>query len=320
MSRILFGLAFITVSILVTHTSIAQESGASISSPGSTGEVAIVTQPQHFHPVDSATAVGKRWAPLTFSVKPGTPAGESPQPGGRFAIMGADYPRENEDGSSNEVMYIGWNPLGALRPDMPGFWRNFEFNYQIGKRKYFETNLDVRDASSLGQRRIQSTKINRGNGRGQSWSVSVESFEVCDPDHDAGSGQGVLFSVSEMRTRVERGMEVGLRILNDIDTSSVGARATVALGMGHFHRWHLRESQLSINVEPDTRLRGRGGMTSTLALHNESESEATLTWNRRMFWEGRRISVLQPGEVCLVTITQIGQMYLYASAVSVSSQ
>ncbi len=122
------------------------------------------------------------------------------------------------------------------------------------------------------------------------------------------------------RTRVERGMEAEMRILNDIDAVSVSARATVALGMGHCHRWHLREPRLSSNVEPDTRLRGLGGMTSILALHNESDTEVKLAWDRRMLWTGDKVTLLKPGEVCLVTITQIGQLYLYASAVSVSYQ
>lgn len=320
MHRLICGFCFPVLVLFVSYTADAQDAGASPSSSGFDGDVCIVTQPQHFHPEDSSTAVGRRWAPLSFSVRPDEPGWDSPPPEGRFAIMGADYPKENKDGTGNEVMYLGWNPLGALRPDTPGFWRNYEYHYQIGKKKYFETNLDVRDASSFGQHRIQSTKIHRSSGRGQSWSVSVESFEVCDPDHDAGTGKGVLFSVSEMRTRVERSMEVGSRILNDIDTAAVTTRATLALALGHYYRWHLSKPELKVFVEADNNRRGSGGTTTTLALHNDSGADATISWNREMFWKGNKLAVLKAGEVCLVTITQIGQMYLYASASTVSSQ
>ncbi len=146
---------------------------------------------QVFHPSDTTEGY-HGFTPLRLFPLPPGRSWEGAADAGRgvFALHSYAVPHWGPTRDrANEAVTLGWNPMGALAPDQPGFWWQYEWGYGQKSGPLFELNLDVRDSASLGNkpglRRI-SYKIERRSGKGVSADFSFDNVTFVRGIHSAG--------------------------------------------------------------------------------------------------------------------------------------
>lgn len=285
---------------------------------GSSASIHAQDTPLLFAPADSTEAL-RGFTPLRLFALPPNFAWPGAGSSGRglFAIHAWAVPRTGPTADrANEAVLIGWNPMGRLQPDQPGYWWQYEWSYNQTGTPLFELNLDVRDSAQLGDRpglRRISYKINRKSGIGISADFAFQNVSFVEGNTSAGDKLPENFL--QINTRSNR-MQVNLRgdfrkLIQQAVLSSSTADATMFLPLERANNFHVRLIPIYGAVSDSTAIVLNGmeaGARYTIKIRNEREYRVRLTWQstlgRRLYWDTQRSvpSVLDSRATLLVDI------------------
>ena len=258
--------------------------------------------PLLFAPADSTAAL-RGFTPLRlFALPPGVAwpgAGVSGR--GQFAMHAWAVPKTGPtEDRANEAVLIGWNPMGRLQPEQPGYWWQYEWSYNQTGTPLFELNLDVRDSALLGNRpglRRISYKINRKSGVGISADFAFQNVSFVEGNTSAGDK--LPENYLQINTRSNR-MRANLRaefqkLVQQAVLASSTTDAQMFLPLERANNFHVRLIPLFGAVSDSTAIILNGmeaGARYTVKIRNERDNAVRLTWQptlgRRLYWDTQR--------------------------------
>jgi hypothetical protein len=274
--------------------------------------------PLEFHPKDT-TAGYHGYTPLRLLPLPKGKAWTGAADDGRgiFALHSYAVPYWGPTRDrANEAVLIGWNPMGRLQPEQPGFWWQYEWGYGQKSGPLFELNLDVRDSATLGQkpglRRI-SYKMERETGKGISADFAFNNVSFVRGSHSAGDklrGNYLQISPRSNRMRANLNAEFGGLVQYSVSAhSSADARLFLPLERGTMFSGRLIPLYGAISDSTSIMLNDmQPGVHYTLKIRNEREYTVRLDWNptsgRTLFWDTMHASpdAIDSGETLVVRI------------------
>ncbi|MFZ1729426.1 MAG: hypothetical protein WAV84_04785 [Bacteroidota bacterium] len=258
--------------------------------------------PLNFYPPDTTGAL-HGYTPLRlFALPPSITwpgAGESGR--GIFAIHSWAVPKTGPtEDRANEAVLIGWNPMGRLQPDQPGYWWQYEWSYNQTGTSLFELNLDVRDSVLLGERpglRRISYKINRRTGVGISADFAFQNVSFVEGGTSAGDKLPENYLL--INTRSDR-MTVDLRaqfhkVVQQAVLSSTSADDKLFLTCERGNIFYARLIPLFGATADSTEVTlnaMESGSRYMIKIRNERDHPVRLTWKathgRRLYWDVQR--------------------------------
>jgi hypothetical protein len=198
---------------------------------------------------------------------------------------------------ANEAVTIGWNPMGRLQPDQPGFWWQYEWGYGQKHRALFELNLDVRDSASLGSkpgmRRI-SYKMDRKSGRGVSADFAFDNNTFVSGSRSAGDKLHENFlQIAPRANRMRTALNVEFSKLvryTVFSHSSADTRLFLPMERGVMFSSRLIPLFGAVSDSTDIQMNDmQPGVQYTIKIRNERETGVTLSWTptagRRLYWD-----------------------------------
>lgn len=275
-------------------------------------------KPLLFAPSDTASALGGytplRLFPLPPKIAwPG--AGKSGR--GAFGIHAWAVPKTGPtEDRANEAVLIGWNPMGRLQPDQPGYWWQYEWSYNQTGTPLFELNLDVRDSAMLGDRpglRRISYKINRKTGVGISADFAFQNVSFVEGNVSAGDKLPENYlQINTRSDRLRANLRAEFRKLVQqavLPVSTADNRIFLPLERNNIFSVRLIPLFGAVSDSTDVILNGMEiGARYTLKIRNEREYAVRLTWQptlgRRLYWDAQRPlpATLERGTTLIVDI------------------
>ncbi len=259
-------------------------------------------KPLLFAPSDSTDAL-HGYTPLRLFPLPPKLAWPGAGMSGRgvFAIHAWAVPKTGPtQDRANEAVLIGWNPMGRLLPEQPGFWWQYEWSYGQTGTALFELNLDVRDSAMLGERpglRRISYKINRKSGAGISADFAFQNVSFVEGGTSAGDKLPENYlQINTRSNRLRANLRADFRKLVQqavFTASSADSRLFLACERGNIYNARLIPLYGAISDSTEVTLNAMEmGARYTLKIRNEREYAVRLTWKathgRRLYWDAQR--------------------------------
>ena len=228
---------------------------------------------------------------------------------------------------ANEAVLLGWNPMGRLQPEQPGFWWQYEWGYGQKSGPLFELTLDVRDSSTLGGksglRRI-SYKMERESGEGVSADFAFDNISFVRGSQSAGDrlrGNYLQVSPRANRMRVALNMEVkNLLTYSVLSHSTADATLYLPLERGNQFRARLIPLYGAISDSTHVILNSmEPGAHFTIHIRNERGYAVALSWEakqaRKLYWDLSRPAPdrIDAGETLIVRIIMDGELHAFGS-------
>ena len=228
---------------------------------------------------------------------------------------------------ANEAVLIGWNPMGRLQADQPGYWWQYEWGYGQKSGPLFELNLDVRDSASLGQkpglRRI-SYKMERESGKGISADFAFNNVTFVRGSQSAGDklrGHYLQISPRSNRMRANLNTEFNGLVQYTVSAfSSADTRLFLPLERGIMFSCRLIPLYGAISDSTNIMLNDmRPGVQYTIKIRNEREHAVDLTWEatsgRTLYWDTMRPAPdsIDQGETLVVRIIMDEGLHAFGS-------
>lgn len=274
--------------------------------------------PLLFHPDDTTEAYAGYTALRLFPLPRGQAApGAADKARGVFGLHAYAVPfRGPTEDRANEAVTIGWNPMGMLQPDQPGFWWQYEWGYGVARVPLFELNLDVRDSTSIGdeayKRRI-SYKIERKTGRGVSADYSFDNTTFVSGARSAGDkllNRYVQIAPGSDRFRVNLRADFRKLVQHAvISHSTADARLFLPLERGTMFSARLIPLYGAISDSTQIQLNDmQAGVQFVIKIRNEREYPVRLDWKpltgRQLYWDTGRPAPdsIDAGETLVVRI------------------
>lgn len=258
--------------------------------------------PLVFHPSDTTEAL-QGYTPLRLFPLPRDVAWRGAGMSGRglFAIHAWAVPGTGPTTDrANEAVLIGWNPMGRLQPDQPGYWWQYEWSYNQTGTPLFELNLDVRDSVKLGARpglRRISYKINRRTGAGISADFAFQNVSFVEGSTSAGDKLPENYLLINTRSnRLKANLRADFqKIVQQAVLSHSTADSKLFLPCERGNIFHSRLIPLYGEVADSTEVTlnaMESGARYMLKIRNEREYDVRLTWKathgRRLYWDNQR--------------------------------
>jgi hypothetical protein len=206
--------------------------------------------------------------------------------------------------------------MGALQPDQPGFWWQYEWGYGQESGPLFELNLDVRDSASLGNdgfaRRI-SYKMERKSGKGVSADFAFDNVTFVSGERSAGDklfGDFLQIAPRSNRMRVELRAEFRKLVQHSyIAHSTADARLFLPMERGTMFSARLIPLYGAVSDSTQIQLNDmQPGVTFTVKIRNQREYPVRLEWKpltgRQLYWDTTRPvpDTIAAGETLVVRI------------------
>jgi|GEM_PF-2782264 len=274
--------------------------------------------PLHFHPIDTTEGYDGFTALRLFPLPPGQSGpGAADDARGVFGLHAYAVPfRGPTEDRANEAVTFGWNPMGRLQPDQPGFWWQYEWGYGKMRVPMFELNLDVRDSASVdgeGYRRRISYKMERGTGRGVSADFSFDNTTFVSGRRSAGDkllDRYVQIATGSDRFRVNLRADFRKLVQHAvISHSTADARLFLPLERGTMFSARLIPLYGAISDSTQIQLNDmQAGVQFVIKIRNEREYPVRLDWKpltgRRLYWDTTRAAPdsIDAGETLVVRI------------------
>ncbi|MCB2206321.1 hypothetical protein KQI65_16375 [bacterium] len=283
----------------------------------------------YFHPADSVGTY-EGYSPLQLLPMPPTLRWKGAAENGRgifalhsYAVKHAGPTRDR----ANEAVLLGWNPMGRLQPDQPGYWWQYEWGYGQGGGSLFELNLDVRDSLSLGKRRGTrrvSYKMQRRTGTGVSADFAFHNISFVEGTKSAGDKlQGNYLQISTRSNRMRANINTEFKQLVQYSVLSHStADSKLHLPMERGTQFTSRLIPLYGAVADSTTITlndMKPGTHYTVKLRNEREYRVHLTWEansgRKVYWDHDRPMPVSigPRETIVVRIIMDEDLHAFAS-------
>jgi hypothetical protein len=258
--------------------------------------------PLLFAPADSTDAL-QGFTPLRLFALPRgmTWPGAGEHGRGQFALHAWAVPKTGPtEDRANEAVLIGWNPMGRLQPEQPGYWWQYEWSYNQTGTPLFELNLDVRDSALLGNRpglRRISYKINRKTGVGISADFAFQNVSFVEGNTSAGDKLPENYlQINTRSNRLRANLRADFRkLVQQAVLTSSTADATMFLPLERANNFHIRLIPLygAVSDSTDIVLNGMEfGARYMIKIRNEREYAVRLTWQptlgRRLYWDAQR--------------------------------
>ena len=285
-------------------------------------------EPLEFHPPDTTAAL-RGYTPLRLFPLP--PDIEWPGAGrtdrGLFAIHAWAVPKTGPtEDRANEAVLIGYNPMGRLQPEQPGYWWQYEWSYGQKGASLFELNLDVRDSAMLGQRpglRRISYKINRKTGMGVSADFAFQNVSFVEGNTSAGDKLPENYlQINTRSNRLRANLRADFRKIVQqavLASSSADARLFLACERGNLFDGRLIPVYGAVSDSTDIVLNAMEiGAQYKIKIRNEREYPVRLTWQathgRRLYWDLQRPlpDTLERGATLIVEIWVDGNSHCFA--------
>lgn len=275
-------------------------------------------KPLTFAPPDTTAALAGYTALRLFPLPPKIAwpgAGMSGR--GEFSIHAWAVPNTGPTTDrANEAVLIGWNPMGRLQPDQPGYWWQYEWSYGQTGTPLFELNLDVRDSAMLGARpglRRISYKINRKTGAGISADFAFQNVSFVEGSTSAGDKLPENYlQINTRSNRMRANLRAEFRKLLQqavLANSTADNRLFLPCERGNIFDARLIPLYGAVADSTDIMLNAMEmGARYTLKIRNEREYTVRLTWNathgRRLYWDAQRAvpEKLESGATLIVEI------------------
>ncbi len=285
--------------------------------------------PLRFHPSDTVGAFHGYTALRLFPLPPQRQWPGAARSGrGVFALHSYAVPywgptRER----ANEAVLIGWNPMGRLQSEQPGYWWQYEWGYGQKSGALFELNLDVRDSSTLGRknglRRI-SYKMQRKTGTGISADFAFHNVSFVQGTYSAGDKlQGNYLQISTRANRMRANINTEFSKLVQyavIAHSTADGRLFLPLERGTQFTGRLIPLFGAISDSTQIQLNDmKPGTHYTIKIRNEREYAVQLDWKatsgRTLYWDTRRPQPLDiaAGETLIVRIIMDEDLHAFGS-------
>lgn len=282
--------------------------------------------PISFQPTDSIQSI-RGYTPLRLSVLPPGTSWQRAGMAGRglfglhaYAVPGSGPTRDR----ANEAVVIGWNPMGRLLPDQPGFWWQYEWGYNQNDAPLFELNLDLRDSVLLGMQRRISYKMNRNTGTGQSADFAFNYVSFVDGSSNAGDAlNGAWLYIAPASDRLRSNLRMEFRkIVQHTVHPFISYNATLRLPLesGTIFTARLIDSNAVRADSTQIILNSmETGTQYTIKLRNERGRPVRLSWTatlgRTVFWDTRSATPdsIDKGETLVFTIVMDEQRHAFAS-------
>ncbi len=220
---------------------------------------------------------------------------------GIFAIHAWAVPKTGPtQDRANEAVLIGWNPMGRLQPDQPGYWWQYEWSYGQTGTALFELNLDVRDSMQLGNRpglRRISYKINRKSGQGISADFAFQNVSFVEGSTSAGDKLPENYlQINTRSNRLRANLRADFRKLVQqavFTSSSADAKLFLPCERGNIFNARLIPLYGAVSDSTEVVLNAMEmGAKYTVKIRNEREYDVRLTWDathgRRLYWDAQR--------------------------------
>lgn len=254
---------------------------------------------QVFHPPDSVVGF-HGFTPLQLFPLPPGESWEGAADAGRgvFALHSYAVPHWGPTRDrANEAVTLGWNPMGALQPEQPGFWWQYEWGYGQKSGPLFELNLDVRDSASLGTkrglRRI-SYKVERRTGKGVSADFAFDNITFVRGIHSAGDKlreHYLQVAPRANRMRVSLDAEFSKLVQHTVlSHSTADARLFLPMERAVMFSSRLIPLHGAISDSTDIQMNDmQPGVQYVIKIRNEREYGVDLSWSpntgRTLYWD-----------------------------------
>lgn len=286
-------------------------------------------RPLSFQPVDTVGAY-HGYTPLRLFPIPSDQAWPGAANSGRgiFALHSYAVPYWGPTSErANEAVLIGWNPMGRLQAEQPGFWWQYEWGYGQKSGALFELNLDVRDSVSLGDkkglRRI-SYKMQRRTGTGISADFAFHNISFVQGTHSAGDRlRGNYLQISTRANRMRANINTEFKKLVQYAVLSHStADAKLHLPAERGTQFSARLIPLFGAVSDSTNVvlnDMKPGTHYTVKIRNEREYDVHLTWEantgRSLYWDHTRPSParIARGETLIVRILMDEDLHAFGA-------
>jgi hypothetical protein len=259
-------------------------------------------KPLLFIAPDTTTALGGYTPLRLFPLPPSiTWPGAGASGRGVFAIHAWAVPKTGPTADrANEAVLIGWNPMGRLQPDQPGYWWQYEWSYGQTGTPLFELNLDVRDSAMLGARpglRRISYKINRKTGAGISADFAFQNVSFVEGATSAGDKLPENYlQINTRSNRFRANLRADFRKIVQqvvLTTTTADGKLFLPCERGNIFSSRLIPLDGAVTDSTEVTLNAmESGARYTLKIRNEREYDVQLTWKathgRRLFWDIQR--------------------------------
>ena len=258
--------------------------------------------PLLFHPNDTTEGYTGYTALRLFPLPPGKGGpGAADDARGVFGLHAYSVPfRGPTEDRANEAVTFGWNPMGRLQPDQPGFWWQYEWGYGLMRVPMFELNLDVRDSASVdgeGYKRRISYKMERKTGRGISADFSFDNTTFVSGSRSAGDkllNRYVQIAPGSDRFRVNLRADFRKLVQHAvISHSTADARLFLPLERGTMFSARLIPLYGAVSDSTQIQLNDmQAGVQFVIKIRNEREYAVRLYWKpltgRQLYWDTGR--------------------------------